>query len=45
MTPERTREVITAYLEGHDVSRIAEAEMFIYPIPGQFSAFRHQEPE
>ena len=35
MTPERTREVMTAYLEGHDVSRIAEDAVFTIMGSGQ----------
>lgn len=35
MTPERTREVIMAYLEGHDVGRLAENAVFTVMATGQ----------
>ena len=35
MTPERTREVMMAYLEGHDVSRLAETAVFTIMATGQ----------
>jgi len=37
MTPERTREVMMAYLEGHDVSRLAENAVFTIMATGQES--------
>lgn len=37
MTPERTREVMVAYLEGHDASRIADNAVFTIMGTGQES--------
>ena len=37
MTPERTREVVMAYLEGHDASKLAENAVFTVMATGQES--------